>query len=73
MIDTPLHQDALKRSGSRWSKFHREAAGPDIAPKLLAKQHLNVWLVINYENKEVHGRSPIWNRGSRVRQNGFPV
>jgi hypothetical protein len=32
----------------------------DIAPKLLAKQHLNVGLIINYENEEVHDRSPGW-------------
>ena len=39
-------------------KFHRETAGAEIMPKLLAKQHLNIRLVVNHENEEGHARAP---------------
>ena len=50
--------NALKRHGAGLGKLHREAAGAEIAPELLAEQHLDVGLVINHENEQVHARSP---------------
>jgi hypothetical protein len=38
-------------------KLHRETGGAEVMPKLLAKQRLNVRLIVNHENEEVHGRS----------------
>jgi hypothetical protein len=43
-------------------KFHGEAASAEITPEVLAKQHLNVWLVIHYENKERHALPPYQGR-----------
>jgi hypothetical protein len=40
-------------------KLHDEAAGTEIAPEVLAKQHLNVWLVVYYKNEECHARPPV--------------
>ena len=50
--------NALKRGRARRGKLHREAAGAEVVPKLLAKQHLDIGLIINHENEEFHGRSP---------------
>jgi hypothetical protein len=36
-------------------------------PELLAKQHLNVRLIINYENKEVHVDAPALPRAAALR------
>ena len=37
---------------SRLSKFHCEAVGAEVAPKLLAEQNLHIGLIINHENKK---------------------
>ena len=50
--------DALQRCRSRLGKFHHKPAAAEVAPKLLAKQHLNVWLVVDHENKQTHARPP---------------
>src|SRR5258705_9862419 len=38
--------------------IHREAAGAEVAPKLLAKQILDIGFVINDKNKEAHLSAP---------------
>ena len=50
--------DALKSHGSRLRKFHCEAAGAQVAPELLAEQHLDIGLVIDHQNKHVHTFTP---------------
>ena len=50
--------NALKSSGRRLGKVHGEATITQVAPELLAKQHLNVWLVIDHQNKQVHDCAP---------------
>jgi hypothetical protein len=42
------------------NKFHSESTGAEIAPKLLAKQHFDIGLVINHEDQEVHADSPLF-------------
>ncbi len=37
---------------------HREAPGAEVAPELLAEEHLDIRLVVNHENEQVHARSP---------------
>jgi hypothetical protein len=39
--------DALQRGCSRLSKFKSEPAGPEVATKLLAKQHFDIGFVID--------------------------
>ena len=39
--------NALKRHVTGLGKFHREPTAAKIAPKLLAKQHLNIGFVVN--------------------------
>jgi hypothetical protein len=36
-------------------KFHREAFLAQVAAEMLAEQHLNVWFIIDHEDKKVHG------------------
>ena len=48
----------LKRYVAGWRKFHRETAGAKIMPKLLAKQHLNVRLIVDRENDEIYTLAP---------------
>ena len=50
--------DALKCHGGGLRKLHREAAGAEVAPELLAEQHLDIRLIVNHENEQVHARSP---------------
>ena len=50
--------DALKGAVRRLGKFHRESTGAKIAPKLLAKQHLDIRFVVNDENEEAHMFAP---------------
>ena len=59
MIDASSRvSDALKRRRSGLGKFHREAAGADITPELLAEQQLHVRLVVDHENEEIHAYAP---------------
>jgi hypothetical protein len=54
------------------NKFHSESTGAEITPKLLAKQHFDVGLVINHKDQEVHADAPlfvVWNLG-RLQQSG---
>jgi hypothetical protein len=48
----------LKRHVAGLRKFHRETAVAKIMPKLLAKQHLNVRLIVDHENEEIHALAP---------------
>src|SRR5262249_4954224 len=50
--------DALERCGGGLSKFHRETLAAQLPPELLAKQHFNVWLVIDHKNKKRHALPP---------------
>jgi hypothetical protein len=50
--------DALKRGWTGLGKLHGKPASTQIAPEALAKQQLNVRLIINHENERVHMRSP---------------
>jgi hypothetical protein len=43
----------LKRYVAGLRKFHRETAGAEIMPKLLAKQHFNIRLIVDHENEKV--------------------
>jgi hypothetical protein len=43
--------DALEGAVRRLGKLHGEPTAAKIAPKLLAKQHLNIGFVVNDENK----------------------
>ena len=61
--------DPLKRAVRRLGKIHREAAGADIAPELLAKQHLNIGFVVNDENKQAHVSAPALLVCCRARKN----
>jgi hypothetical protein len=46
--------DAMQGAIRRLCKIHREAIVTQIAPELLAKQHLDIGLIVNNENKEAH-------------------
>jgi hypothetical protein len=35
-------------------KFHREATNSEFTPELLAKERLDIRLVIDHENEQVH-------------------
>src|SRR6266478_5551624 len=50
--------DQLKRAVCRLRKIHREAAVADVASELLAKQRLNIGLVVNNKNKQAHLSAP---------------
>jgi hypothetical protein len=50
--------DTLQGAISGLSKIHGEAAGAEVAPKLLAKQILDIGFVVNDENKEAHLSAP---------------
>jgi hypothetical protein len=50
--------DALQGAIRRLRKIHFEAVVAQIAPELLAKQHLDIGLVVNNENKEAHEFAP---------------
>jgi hypothetical protein len=45
------------------SKFHRETTQTKIMPELLAKEHLDVRLIIHHKYKKVH-ESPSSNQAS---------
>ena len=49
--------DALQRRGGGLRKLHREAPGAQIAPELLAEQHLDIGLIVNHENEQAHAAS----------------
>ena len=71
MSDTPAASaDALKCHGGGLRKFHCEAAGAEVAPELLAEQHLDVRLIVNHENERVHMRSPDLIRDALARGGG---
>ena len=40
------------------AEFHGKAAGAKVAPELLAKQRLDVRLVVDHEDERGHARSP---------------
>jgi hypothetical protein len=44
----------LQGGRSRLRKLHGETACAKVAPELLAKQHLDVRLIIDHKNKDVH-------------------
>jgi hypothetical protein len=39
-------------------KRHGEPISAEVTPEVLAKQHLDIRLIIDHENKQVHGRPP---------------
>src|SRR5262249_1875147 len=56
----------------RLREFHREAAGPQVTPELLAKQRLHIRLVVHDQNEQSHVGSPdlpapAARRGSPIR------
>ena len=57
MTRLPRRQCAEAPCG-RIGKIHREPTIAQVTPKLLAKQHLNIRLVIDDQNKQVQVRSP---------------
>ena len=65
--------DALKCHGGGLRKLHREAVSAEVAPELLAEQHLDIRLIVNHENEQVHACVlPIWQgmppaRGRTIR------
>ena len=63
--------DALQRVVRGLRKFHGEAAGAQLAPELLAKQHLDIRLVVDHENEQAHAVPPAtWQwRCGRARKN----
>ena len=48
----------IKGAIRRLRKIHREAAGAEVAPKLLAKKHFYIRFVVDDENKGTHMLSP---------------
>jgi hypothetical protein len=50
--------DALERRWGRLGKLHREPATAQVAPELLAEQHFDVRLIVNYENEQAHATPP---------------
>ena len=46
--------DARQRVGGRMGEIHHEALRAQIAPELLAKQFLNIGLVIDHKDQYVH-------------------
>ena len=50
--------NAPKGHGGGLGKLHGEPASAKVAPELLSEQNLDVRLVVNHENKQVHARSP---------------
>ncbi len=59
----PRIADALQRRRRRLGKFHDEPTGAEVAPKLLAKQHFDVGLIIDHKNKDGHARTPDFAKG----------
>src|ERR1700730_3889932 len=55
----------------RLRKLHREAVSAEIAPELLAKQHLDIGLVVDHQNKHIHTltslSAEVAPRGSTIR------
>ena len=67
---SPALGDAFSAIRRRLRKFHRKAAGAEVAPELLAEQELHVGFVVDHENKKVHARSSRFgDRRSHARQN----
>ena len=64
--------DALKCHGGGLRKFHCEAVGAEVAPELLAKQQLDIRLVVDHENERVHMRSPDLTRNAPARRQQDP-
>ena len=50
--------DALQRHRGGLRKFHGEAVGAQVAPELLAKQHLDIGLIVDHENEWTHAPPP---------------
>ena len=57
--DTLRITDALQRCRGGLRKFHHKPPGAEVAPELLAKEHLNIWLVVDYKNQQAHVRTPL--------------
>jgi hypothetical protein len=50
--------DALERGGTGLGELHGEAARAQVMPELLAKKHLNIRLIVHYQNQECHACLP---------------
>src|ERR1700719_2505110 len=59
--------DALKCGGGGLGKLHGEPVSAKVAAELLAKQHFDIGLIIDHENKQVHARPPDLIRDAAVR------
>jgi hypothetical protein len=42
--------DALKCGGTGLGKLHGEPISTEVAPEMLARQQLDIGLIVNYEN-----------------------
>jgi hypothetical protein len=49
----------MKRGRGGLGKLYGEPASAEVVPKVLAKQCLNIRLIVNYENEQVHIGPPI--------------
>ena len=61
--------DALQRRDGRLRELHHEAPGAEVAAELLAKQQLDVRLVVDHQDEQAHClTSSSRERGRRARQ-----
>jgi len=60
--------DALKCHWGGLGKLHGKPGSTEITPEVLAKQHLDIGLIVNHENKQAHARPFDFDAGSRVLQ-----
>ena len=57
--------DALKCDGGGLGKLHGEAVGAEVAPEVLAKQHLDIRFIVDDENEQTQAVLPISARECR--------
>jgi hypothetical protein len=57
--DTLRVADELQCRRGGQGKFHDESVNSEVAPKLLPKQDLDVWLVVDHEDEWFHVRPQI--------------
>jgi hypothetical protein len=48
--------NALKCGGTGSGKLHSEPCAAKVTPEVLAKQHLDIRLVVDHENEQAHTR-----------------
>src|SRR5262249_42710757 len=67
MSDTPAASAIRRRAASPDCKFHREAARAQVAPEMLAEQHLDIRFIIDNEDEKIHRCVPIRSKRPRLR------